>query len=75
MVVGSSGKFRPDQAIEFLLKWSKSYMPLAGYIAPVAHVSMVSMDCNVFASFITPETCAEAVKAFLNTNIPKKNKL
>ena len=72
MVVGSSGKFRPDQAIEPLLKWSKSSKPLAVYIAPDAPESMKFLNSNGIASFRTPESCAEAVKAFLNTTVPKK---
>ena len=37
-VVGSSARFRSDQAIDPLLKWAKNSKPLAVYIAPDAPV-------------------------------------
>jgi len=71
MVVGSSAKFRPDQAIEPLLKWAKNSKPLVVYVAPDAPDALQLLNKNGIASFRTPESCAEGIKAYLNNKSPK----
>ena len=71
MVVGSSAKFRPDQAIEPLLKWAKNSKPLVVYVAPDAPEALKLLNKNGIASFRTPESCAEGIKAYLNNKSPK----
>ena len=71
MVVGSSAKFRPDQAIEPLLKWAKNSKPLVVYVAPDAPEALQLLNKNGIASFRTPESCAEGIKAYLNNKSPK----
>ena len=71
MVVGSSAKFRPDQAIDPLLKWTNNSKPLAVYIAPDAPEALELLNKNGIASFRTPESCAEGVKAYLNFKKPE----
>ena len=71
MVVGSSAKFRPDQAIEPLLKWAKNSKPLVVYVAPDAPEALQLLNENGIASFRTPESCAEGIKAYLNNKSPK----
>ena len=75
MVVGSSAKFRPEQAIEPLLKWANHTKPLAVYVAPEAPEALTLLHKNNIACFRTPESCAEGVKTFLNTRNPVKQKL
>ena len=71
MVVGSSAKFRPDQAVDPLLKWANNSKPLAVYIAPDAPEALELLNKNGIASFRTPESCAEGVKAYLNKKTPE----
>ena len=71
MVVGSSAKFRPDQAIEPLLKWANNSKPLVVYVAPDAPEALQLLNENGIACFRTPESCAEGIKAYLNNKSPK----
>ena len=73
MVVGSSAKFRPDQAVEPLVKFGKYKKPLAVYIAPDAPEALKLLHQHDIACFRTPESCAEGIRAYLNTKAPKKN--
>ncbi len=75
MVVGSSAKFRPEQAVEPLLKWANYKKPLAVYVAPHAPEALILLQQNNIACFRTPESCAESVKTFLNTKNPVKTKI
>ena len=75
MVVGSSAKFRPEQAVEPLLKWANYKKPLAVYVAPDAPEALILLQQNNIACFRTPESCAESVKTFLNTKNPVKTKI
>ncbi len=71
MVVGSSAKFRPDQAIDPLLKWANNSKPIAVYIAPDAPGALELLNKNGIASFRTPESCAEGIKAYVNYKEPE----
>ncbi len=73
MVVGSSAKFRPDQAVEPLIKFGKYEKPLAVYIAPDAPEALKLLHQHDIACFRTPESCAEGIRAYLNTKAPKIN--
>ena len=46
MVVGSSAKFRSDQAIDPLLKWANNSKPLAVYVAPDAPEALELLNKN-----------------------------
>ena len=70
-VVGSSARFRSDQAIDPLLKWANNSKPLAVYIAPDAPEALKLLNKNGIASFRTPESCAEGIKAYLNNQTPE----
>ncbi|MCH1559325.1 MAG: acetate--CoA ligase family protein [Alphaproteobacteria bacterium] len=73
MVVGSSAKFRSDQAVEPLVKFGKYKKPLAVYIAPDAPEALKLLHQHDIACFRTPESCAEGIRAYLNTKAPKIN--
>ena len=73
MVVGSSAKFRPDQAVEPLIKFGKYKKPLAVYIAPDAPEALNLLHRHDIACFRTPESCAEGIRVYLNTKAPKNN--
>ena len=71
MVVGSSAKFKPHQAIDPLLKWTNNPKPLAVYVAPDAPEALKLLNKNGIASFRTPESCAEGIKAYLHKKKPE----
>ena len=71
MVVGSSAKFRPDQAVNPLIKWKDGAKPLAVYIAPDAPDALKLLSKNNIACFRTPESCADGINAFLNLSEPR----
>jgi len=75
MVVGSSAKFRPEQAVEPLLKWANYPKPLAVYVAPDAPEALTLLHQNNIACFRTPESCAEGVKTYLNIKNPINPKI
>jgi len=54
-----------------LLKWANNSKPLAVYIAPDAPEALELLNKNGIASFRTPESCAEGVKAYLNNKTPE----
>jgi len=64
-VVGSSGQFHPELAVEPILKAPKTDKPLAVFIAPQADRSLALLAEAGIAAFRTPESCADAVRAAL----------
>jgi len=78
MVVGSSAKFWPDQAVNPLIKWKDGVKPLAVYIAPDAPDALKLLSKNNIACFRTPESCADGINSFLSLSEPRalfKNKI
>ena len=69
-VIGSSAQ-NPQTIIDRVLSLSsRDTKPLAVFLAPLANDSLVQLQANGVASFRTPETCADAVNAFLNWRVP-----
>jgi acyl-CoA synthetase (NDP forming) len=69
-VVGSSGQFHPQVAVEPILSAPKGDKPLAVFIAPHAECSLELLAQGGVAAFRTPEACADAVRAFLEWQEP-----
>jgi acyl-CoA synthetase (NDP forming) len=71
-VVGSSSQFRPDRAVapiaDAVAKGSNK--PLAVYLTPQADASLALLADAGIAAFRTPESCADAVRAFLDWRRP-----
>ena len=65
-VVGSSGQFKPDIAVKPIVAQSKADKPIAAFIAPQADRSLSLLNEAGVAGFRTPESCADAVRAFLS---------
>jgi len=70
MVVGSSAQFHSKLAVEPILQWAASPKPLAVYVVPNAPASLSLLAKAGIATFRTPESCAEAVRALLQWKAP-----
>jgi len=72
--VGSSGQFHPQLAIEPILAARRAHprKALAVFIAPEAPASLELLAKNGIAAFRTPESCADALAAFLAWRAPRE---
>jgi acyl-CoA synthetase (NDP forming) len=69
-VVGSSAQ-NPQTIVERVLSvTAREAKPLAVFLAPRAEDALIQLQQNGVASFRTPETCADAVNAYLNWRAP-----
>jgi acyl-CoA synthetase (NDP forming) len=69
-VIGSSAQ-NPQIIIDRVLSAGpRSAKPLGVFLAPRADNALVQLQENGVASFRTPESCADAVNAYLNWQIP-----
>ncbi len=69
-VVGSSGQFKPDIAVKPIVERARSPKPIVSFIAPQADRSLRLLSDAGVAAFRTPESCADAVRAFLDWRAP-----
>ena len=72
--VGSSAQFHPQLAIEPILAARRAHpaKALAVFIAPEAPASLELLAKNGIAAFRTPESCADALAAFLAWRVPRE---
>lgn len=63
-VAGSSAQFQPQVAIEPLLEADTGGKPLASFAAPHAETSLKLLADAGIAGFRTPESCADAIRAW-----------
>ena len=70
-VVGSSAQFHPQLAVRPLVEASKpADKPLAVFLAPEAPRSLALLQQHGIAAFRSPESCADALAAFLHWRPP-----
>jgi acyl-CoA synthetase (NDP forming) len=71
--VGSSAQFHPQLAIEPILAARRVHpgKALAVFLAPEAPASLELLAKNGIAAFRTPESCADALAAFLSWRAPR----
>jgi acetate---CoA ligase (ADP-forming) len=69
-VAGSSAQFQPDVAIEPLLEADTHGKPLASFAAPHAEASLKLLAKAGIAGFRTPESCADAIRAWRDWTAP-----
>jgi acyl-CoA synthetase (NDP forming) len=69
-IVGSSAQFQADRAVQPLLDFTGGAKPLAVFLAPEAPESLARLTAAGLASFRTPESCAESIRAFLDWRGP-----
>ena len=70
-VLGSTVRLRPEQADENILAVDTHAKPLAVFVAPLADAGIAKLDAAGVAAFRMPETCADALHAFLNWRAPR----
>jgi acyl-CoA synthetase (NDP forming) len=70
-VLGSTARLRPTQVNENVLDVYDGSKPVAVFAAPQADEAIRICDEAGIAAFRTPETCADALHAFLNWRLPK----
>jgi acyl-CoA synthetase (NDP forming) len=63
-VAGSSAQFQPQVAIEPLIEANRRGKPLASFAAPHAETSLKLLADAGIAGFRTPESCADAIRAW-----------
>lgn len=68
-VIGSSSQ-NPQVIVDRVLGMPRHAKPLAVFLAPRADAGLVHLQKNGVASFRTPESCADAVNAYLNWKVP-----
>jgi acyl-CoA synthetase (NDP forming) len=69
-VAGSSAQFQPQVAIEPLLEADRKGKPLASFAAPHAETSLKLLANAGIAGFRTPESCADAIRAWRDWTPP-----
>ena len=73
-VVGSSSQFRPDRAVLPITAAVKenAAMPVAVFLTPHAEASLKLLSEADVAAFRTPESCADALRAFFDWRPPSR---
>ncbi len=69
-VAGSSAQFQPQVAIEPLIEADRKGKPLASFAAPHAETSLKLLGEAGIAGFRTPESCADAIRAWRDWTAP-----
>jgi acyl-CoA synthetase (NDP forming) len=69
-VVGSSAQYQPQIAIEPILEAHTGGKPLAVFAAPHAEQSLKLLGDAGIAGFRTPESCADAIRAWRDWRAP-----
>ena len=69
-VAGSSAQFQPEVAIEPLIEARRNGKPLASFAAPHAETSLKLLADAQIAGFRTPESCADAIRAWRDWTAP-----
>ena len=70
-VLGSTARLRPMQVEENVLCTDTAAKPVAVFAAPQADEALRLLDAAGVAGFRTPESCADAVHAYLNWRAPR----
>jgi acyl-CoA synthetase (NDP forming) len=72
-VVGSSAALHPQIAIEPIAEAERRGKPLAAFLAPHAETSLGLLTAAGVAGFRTPESCADAIRAWRDWAPPLEN--
>ncbi len=73
-MVGSSAQFRPHDAVAGIIAAAKAGLakPIAAFLVPQADLSLRMLGEAGIAAFRTPESCADAIRAFLDWRAPRE---
>jgi acyl-CoA synthetase (NDP forming) len=69
--VGSSAEYFPELAVAPLAKWATAEKPIVAFLLPNATRSLELLAGAGIAGFRTPETCADALAAYLDWTPPR----
>jgi len=69
-IAGSSAQFQPEISVEPMIKAGASGKPLAAFLAPHASVGLARLSEGGVAGFRTPESCADAIRAWSQWRTP-----
>src|SRR5262245_16681655 len=69
-VVGSSAQYQPHIAVDPIVESTRRDKPLAGFCAPQADASLKLLAEHGVAGFRTPESCADAIRAWRDWRAP-----
>ena len=69
-VAGSSAQFQPQIAVEPIIEADRHGKPLAVFLAPHADASLKLLADAGIAAFRTPESCADAIRAWRDWRTP-----
>ncbi len=69
-VAGSSAQFQPQIAIEPIVEADRHGKPFAVFLAPHAEASLKLLAAAGIAGFRTPESCADAIRAWRDWRTP-----
>jgi acyl-CoA synthetase (NDP forming) len=72
-VIGSSAQFRPHDAVAGILAAARAGLskPIAAFLVPQADLSLRMLGEAGVPAFRTPESCADAIRAFLDWRAPR----
>jgi acyl-CoA synthetase (NDP forming) len=68
-IAGSSAQFQPEISVGPLIRAAKD-KPVAAFLAPHAEAGLAQLADAGVAGFRTPESCADAIKAWVNWTAP-----
>jgi acyl-CoA synthetase (NDP forming) len=71
--IGSSAQFHPDLAVRPLIDRADTEKPLAAFLVPQADESLKLLAEAGVPAFRTPESCADAVRAYLTWRSPRRS--
>ena len=69
-VIGSSAQFRPQDAVAGVIS-AAGKNPVCAFLVPQADVSLTLLAEHGIAAFRTPESCADAVRAYIDWRAPR----
>ncbi len=69
--VGSSAEYFPELAVAPLAKWATAEKPIVAFLLPNAQRSLELLAGAGIAGFRTPESCADALAAYLDWTPPR----
>lgn len=69
-VIGSSAQFHPELAVRPIVDLADHTTPLASFMVPQADQSLRTLASAGVAGFRTAESCADALKAFIQWQAP-----
>jgi acyl-CoA synthetase (NDP forming) len=71
-VVGSSASFKPELAVKPIAECAARPTPVSAFVVPEAPESLRLLAAAGIAAFRTPESCADALRAFVHWQAPRR---